>query len=223
MKWLKTYSRLIWWVAMVLFFSLVTMDLWRPTFYGDFSYIKGNGIILFLVWIALLLWPLFKEINLFGLSLKKVIDSLRSEVKEQRLEFREQMVNLKSDIRIQNTVFIPPFAESVKSTTGVSKTPSDLGTIQLSEEATKVLSTLWKHQQQYDPQFWGFVVGPGSPHYRTYAIGLGETMKLGLTVVSPENGMVFLTVEGIDYCKKNKDKMKDDWDYNRWQKLGATP
>lgn len=123
MKWLKTYSRLIWWVAMVLFFSLVTMELWRPTFYGDFRYIKGNGIILFLVWIALLLWPLFKEINLFGLSLKKEIDSLRLEVKEQRLEFREQIVSLKSDIRIQNTVLIPPFAESVKSTTGVSKTP----------------------------------------------------------------------------------------------------
>lgn len=223
MEWLKTYSKLIWWAAMLLFFSLMTIPVWSPTLDGNFIYIKGNRIILFLVWIVLLLWPLFKEINLFGFSLKREIDSLRSEVKEQRLEFREQIVSLKSDIRIQNTVLIPPVAESVKSTTGVSKTPADLGTMQLSEETIKVLSTLWKHQQQYDPQFWGFLVGPGSPHYRTYVIGVGETMKLGLTVVSPENGMVFLTVEGIDYCKKNKDKLKDDWDYNRWQKLGATP
>jgi hypothetical protein len=223
MKWLKTYSRLIWWAAMLLFFSLMTLPLWSPTLDGNLIQIKGHEIIPFLVWIALLLWPLFKEINLFGFSLKKEIDSLRSEVKEQRLEFKEQIVNLKSDIKIQNTVLIPAVAEGVRSTTGVSTTPPDLETIKLSEEAIKVLSTLWKHQQKYDPQFWGFVVGPGSLHYRTYAIGVGETMKLGLTVVNPENGMVFLTVEGIEYCKKNKEKLKDDWDYNRWQKLGAAP
>jgi hypothetical protein len=220
MEWLKTYSRLIWWVAMVLFFSLMTMQIWSPTLCSDFTNIKGNGIILFFVWIALLLWPLFKEINFFGFSLKKEIDSLKSEIKEQRLEFKEQIVNLKSEIRIQN-IFIPPAQQGVKSTTGVSKTPQDLGTTELWEESIKVLSTLWKHQQEYDPKYWGFVIGPGSPHYPTYAIGVGETMKLGLTVVNPENGMVFLTVQGIEYCKKNKDKLKDDWDYSRWQKLGA--
>jgi hypothetical protein len=224
-EWLKTYYRFIWWVArflwwiaMLIFFSVLTLRIWSPTLCGDFTYIKGNGIILLLVWIALLLWPLFKEINLFGLSLKKEIDSLRTEIKEQRLEFREQIVNLKSEIRVQNIINIPPSAEGVKSTAGVGKTPPDLETKELWEESIKVLSTLWKHQQQYAPQFWGFVVGPGSPNYRTYAIGVGETMKLGLTTVNAENGMVFLTVQGIEYCKKNKGKLKDDWDYNRWQK-----
>lgn len=219
MKWLKTYSRLIWWVAMVLFFSLMTMRIWSPTLCGDFTYIKGNGIILFLVWIALLLWPLFKEINLFGLSLKKEIDSLRSEIKEQRLEIKEQIVNLKSEIRIQNTtVLMPSAAEGVSSILGVSTTPRDLATKQLSEEAIKLLSTLWKHHQKHEPKFWGFFVGPANPHYRTFAIGVGETMKLGLTVVSPENGMVFLTLEGVAYCNENKNKLRDDWSYDRWQK-----
>lgn len=175
---------------MVLFFSLMTMGLWRPTLYDDFTHIKGNGIILFLIWIALLLWPLFKEINLFGLGLKKEIDSLKTELKEQRLELKEQIVNLKSDIRIQNIV-MPPAEQGLKLTTDVSTTPPDLETVKLSEEAIKVLSTLWKHQQKYDPKFWGFIVAPSSPYYRTFAIGVGETMKLGLTVVSPENGMVF--------------------------------
>jgi hypothetical protein len=153
--------------------------------------------------------------------LKKEIDSLKSEVKEQRLELKEQIVNLKSDIRIQNTVLLPQAADGVKLTTSLGTAPSDLESRQLSEEAIKLLSTLWKHQQKYDPKFWGFVIGPGSPYRRTYVIGLGETMKLGLTVESPENGMVFLTVEGIEYCKKNIGKLKDDWDYDRWQKLGA--
>jgi len=98
MEWLRSNFRTIWWVVVLVFFSLITLEIWTPILgFGDFRYIKSNIIIVFLVWIALLLWPLFKEINLFGFSLKKEIDSLKSEVKEQRLEFREQIVNLKSD------------------------------------------------------------------------------------------------------------------------------
>lgn len=219
MKWLKSNFKNVWWVIVLAFFSVMTFGLWNP----DSSYTKGNNLILLLAWIVIILWPLFKEINLFGFSLKKEIDSLKSEIKEQRLEFKEQIVNLKSDVRIQNTLLFPPVAEGLKSTMDIGKVPPDLETKQLSDEALKVLSTLWKHQQQYDPKLWGFVVPPPSPHYRTYAIGVGETMRLGLTSVAPDSGMVFLTVDGIEYCKKNQAKLLEDWDYQRWQKLGAAP
>jgi len=224
MEWVRSNFRTIWWVVVLVFFSLITLEIWTPILgFGDFRYIKSNIIIVFLVWIALLLWPLFKEINLFGFSLKKEIDSLKSEVKEQRLEFREQIVNLKSEIRIQNTILLPTISQGVKSTMDVGTVPPDLESKQLSDEALKVLSTLWKHQQQYDPKLWGFVIGPGNPHYRTYAIGVGDTMKLGLTSVSPDSGMVFLTVDGIEYCRRNQAKLLVDWEYQRWQKLGAAP
>ena len=49
--------------------------------------------MLFLVWIGLLLAPLFQEISVFGLTLKREIKALRSEV-------RDQVTNLRSEVRI---------------------------------------------------------------------------------------------------------------------------
>jgi hypothetical protein len=49
-------------------------------------------IILFLVWIALLLSPIFSQVSLFGVTLRKELNALRSEVKDQ-------LINLRSEIQ----------------------------------------------------------------------------------------------------------------------------
>jgi hypothetical protein len=92
---------------------------------------------------------------------------------------------------------------------------------ELSEEARIVLSTLWRHQQDYYTDHtqgrWTFMVGIQSPRYADFLIGTGETMKKGLVTISPQNGQYLLTDSGISFCLKNKDKIYTDWDFNKWK------
>jgi glucan phosphoethanolaminetransferase (alkaline phosphatase superfamily) len=47
-----------------------------------------SDIVILLLWIALMLAPIFQEVNLFGLQLRRSIDSLREQV--QNLMFTVQ-------------------------------------------------------------------------------------------------------------------------------------
>ncbi len=67
------------------------------------SFLNGNptnmDIIVFIIWITLLIVPMFREVNIFGVGLKNEIDSLRNDV-------RGDMLNLRSEI--QNTINFSP-------------------------------------------------------------------------------------------------------------------
>ncbi len=101
------------------------------------------------------------------------------------------------------------------------KTPQVNSWEELSEEAKIVLSTLWKHQQEYYPDHtkgrWSFLVGIGSPRYADFLIGTGETIKKGLVAISPQNEQYLLTDAGITFCMENKDKLYTDWNFDRWK------
>jgi len=64
-------------------------------------YLNGTStpfeIIIFLIWIALLLAPLFREVSFFGISLKNKIDSLRDEI-----------ITLKNEIHSTQNVYVYP-------------------------------------------------------------------------------------------------------------------
>jgi len=84
----RVSAKRVWWVFIV---SLTTgMILARR------EYILGQSptpldIIIFLVWIALLLAPIFQQVSLFGLTFKKEIESLKSEVKDQLVSLRSEI------------------------------------------------------------------------------------------------------------------------------------
>lgn len=65
--------------------------------------LSGNptnmDIIVFIIWTALIIAPMFREVNIFGVGLKNDIDSLRN-------DFRGEMLNLRSEI--QNTINFSP-------------------------------------------------------------------------------------------------------------------
>jgi hypothetical protein len=93
---------------------------------------------------------------------------------------------------------------------------------ELSEEAQKVISTLWKHQKEYFPDDpgrgrWSFILGIGNPHYADYLMGVGYNLKKGLVTIDPKSGHCFLTDEGIFYCVNNQEKLLSDWNYARWK------
>lgn len=50
-------------------------------------------IIIFLIWIALLLVPIFEEIGLFGIKLKREIQDLKTDLTGQILSLRTEVHN----------------------------------------------------------------------------------------------------------------------------------
>lgn len=79
----------------------------------------------------------------------------------------------------------------------------------LSNDAKKILATLWKYQKQHFKEDysrrWTFRVFPAAYQYSSYLSGLSELIKLGLVVVSPENEQCMLTNEGINFVINNTD------------------
>jgi hypothetical protein len=90
----------------------------------------------------------------------------------------------------------------------------------LSLEAKMVLSTLWKHQQQYYTDHtkgrWSFTVGTANPRYADYCIGVGQTLKKGLVIISSQNGQSLLTDGGISFCQEHPNMILPNWDFEKW-------
>jgi hypothetical protein len=92
----------------------------------------------------------------------------------------------------------------------------------LSFAAKTVLSTLWKHQQDYygddlSKGRWSFAVGPGSSLFLQYMRGLSELMERGFALVLPTNGQAVLTDSGIHFCKENPEEILPDWSFKSWR------
>jgi len=101
---LPNWFKVIWWILL-----LVVLTYFLSQRYN--SFVEGTAtpmdIFLFLIWVALLLVPLFQEVSFFGVKLKKEIDSLKSDVKEQITNLRSEIQN-SIDIRTQIITTPPP-------------------------------------------------------------------------------------------------------------------
>jgi len=91
----------------------------------------------------------------------------------------------------------------------------------LSFAAKTVLSTLWKHQQDYygddlSKGRWSFAVGPVSPLFLQYIRGLSDLMEKGFALVLPTNGQIVLTDSGILFCKDHPEEILLDWSFKSW-------
>ncbi len=94
----------------------------------------------------------------------------------------------------------------------------------LSRHAKKVLRTLSIFQRQQfgsdEARRWGFLVNPAAPDYVHFRIGTTELRELGL-VIENDRGMVFLSDEGMAFCKRTdiKNAIDDGGDF--WSKFGS--
>lgn len=82
--------------------------------------------------------------------------------------------------------------------------PADSAFDSLIPQAKKVLRTLWKFQVEHfgadDVRRWGFAVGTSAPDY--YQFSLGVLILAGKHLVNTDSrGFIFLTDEGISFCK----------------------
>ena len=86
---LPNWLKIVWWLAILAALS------WFLYSRSD-EIVAGNAVtidaVILVLWLALMLAPIFQEINLFGVKLKQEIKSLKEDV-------RQQINNLQTEIR----------------------------------------------------------------------------------------------------------------------------
>jgi len=136
-------------------------------------------------------------------------------------EFFKTIAEDWEEIRIKGMAIKRNKAGKAEAPEPTGATPSVDSVEELSPEANRVLSTLWKHQQEYYSDHtqgrWTFAVGITSPRYADFLVGVGQSIRKGLVTISPQNGQFLLSDAGITFCKQNKDKLLKDWNFDRWK------
>jgi hypothetical protein len=108
---LPNWFKILWWVLL-----LTCLGVFLATRYRDLIGGKsiGSEILVLVVWLALLLLPLFQEISLFGLTFKREFEALKTNVRDEVASIRAEIRN-SVDVRTQispNFVFPTPPPDS---------------------------------------------------------------------------------------------------------------
>jgi hypothetical protein len=117
---LPNWFKIVWWLLLLLALTVYLGERY-PELRSGHSI--PMDVVVFLVWVGLLLAPLFQEIGFWGLTLKQQLEGLKSDV-------RDQVQSLKSEI--QNVVQVSPNITIVP--------PSDSQLPAIEREVRRVLS-----------------------------------------------------------------------------------
>jgi len=88
--WIDKWKKTVWWFFLLILFSTYLFQNRIRIFNNTLTQID---FIIFILWIVLLIFPLFSEIDIAGIKLKKEIESLKSEIKEQIFTIRSEIRN----------------------------------------------------------------------------------------------------------------------------------
>jgi len=86
---LPNWFKVVWWALLIALLTFFLLQRYPDLVEGRAT---PSDVFVFSVWAALVLVPLFQELNLFGIELKQ-------EVRELRSELKSELVNLRSQIR----------------------------------------------------------------------------------------------------------------------------
>jgi len=86
----------LYWFLIVVFLTYLVIKRLPFLLNGNPTHMD---IVVFVIWVALIVAPLFREVSIFGVGLKNEIDSVRNDL-------RGEMLNLRSEI--QNTINFNP-------------------------------------------------------------------------------------------------------------------
>ncbi|OGP54869.1 MAG: hypothetical protein A2Y65_08515 [Deltaproteobacteria bacterium RBG_13_52_11] len=103
--------RRIWWGALVVFFSLIVLN--RPPLETILNLSVTQRYTAFLVWIVLLLAPVFSEVSLLGFSVKQEFEKLR----------RDLLLHLQLSQSLTQNFFFPGGVMGPESTVPVEGEP----------------------------------------------------------------------------------------------------
>lgn len=106
-----SYLKHKWWYLILLILSTIYVLHNKSDIYQLKEFNAMN--LIFILWLILLILPLFSEIEFFGIKLKKEVEKAKAEVKENLNELRMQIMDLKISNSNANTInigndFLPP-------------------------------------------------------------------------------------------------------------------
>src|SRR5262245_33992895 len=84
------WLRVVWWGILAISGAVFSAVRYHS---GDHDYPNTVDTTVSVVWLALLLLPLLSEVSIGGVTLKKEVEALKSEVKEQLLNIRSEIQN----------------------------------------------------------------------------------------------------------------------------------
>lgn len=104
-------AKTIWWILLIGILTYLLSHRYVAIVNG---LAEPLDIFIFLIWVCLLLIPIFEEVNIFGIKLKNEIDSLKKDIKQQILNLRnyiQNSINVQTYFNPQLTMAPPPDAK----------------------------------------------------------------------------------------------------------------
>lgn len=111
---LPNWFRIFWWVMLLLLIGSILYARRDDLLAGR---AVPADVIIFLVWVGLLLVPLFREVSLFGVTLKQEMKGLKDEVASLRAEFRNT-VDVRAQISPTFNIPAPPTRQGTAGSRG---------------------------------------------------------------------------------------------------------
>jgi len=75
---MKNKYKIGWWIFLLIWLSIYIFK--NNSIYSSSEILPFHYLLIFILWIILLILPFFKEINLFGFSLKKDIEKIKNDI-----------------------------------------------------------------------------------------------------------------------------------------------
>lgn len=87
---LPNWFKITWWVLILVAASVILIIRFDNISSGHYAY---ADTFIFLLWIILILYPIFSEINFFGLKVKKELEDLKNSIQSQILSLSSSIQN----------------------------------------------------------------------------------------------------------------------------------
>lgn len=191
------WFKISWWIFLLVVGTIFLYSRYPAIVEGG---LIGLDFIILPVWLALCLLPLFEEFSILGMTFKKEVKKLKSEISKQ-------LTMIRTDI--QNTINLKIELPSSGEINPQKEKPLEKNAMEY-----KILNTLWTQQVNKFPSFsplFTFTIGQNSFEYLQFREAGGKLIGeklLGETRI----GQYYLTHPGWGWCKDHyKEFPTDQW------------
>lgn len=105
---IKNYIKKKWWYLLLVIASSIYVIRYRYEIYEIEQFNAGS--LIFIIWIILLALPLFSEIEIGSVKIKKEVEKAQSELKDSINELRMQIINMQISNANNNTIMVGQLA-----------------------------------------------------------------------------------------------------------------
>lgn len=156
---LPNWFRIVWWIIILAVTTFVLRARYNSIISGNSTTVDA---LLIFIWFALLLLPLFQEVELFGVKFKSYLDTLKSEIKSDILNVRSEIQNFAAiNTQISPSIHLTP--------------PPDYQLPVLEEKFREILEEVMKKQPS--PTFAAREEAIRAPDKATYLFSVRYTIE----------------------------------------------